>query len=108
MEALGSRAGFAEQTQATIDAEVARRLRQAEHRAVAFLKEDRQVVDGLVDLLLTKRDPVDGSQVHALAGRSEPEVTASGMTLALDRGAAVAGNAVTGAPLNAWDGTDHR
>jgi cell division protease FtsH len=78
MEALGSRAGFAEQTQATIDTEVARMLRQAEQRAVAFLKEDRQVVDGLVDLLLTKRDPVDGSQVHALAGRSEPEVTAGG------------------------------
>ena len=82
-------------------------LRQAAERAVATLKEHRQVLDSLVDLLLAN-ETVDGSEVYAVAGRSEPEVTAWGMTLALDRGAAVAGNAVTGAPLNASDGTDHR
>jgi cell division protease FtsH len=56
-------------------------LREAEQRAVAVLKEHRQALDRLVDLLLAN-ETVDGSQVYALAGRPEPEVAAGGMTMA--------------------------
>ena len=62
---------FAEETQATIDAEVARLLREAEQRAVEILKAHRDVLDRLVDLLVAK-ETVDGSAVYDLAGRDEP------------------------------------
>ena len=62
---------FAEQTQAVIDAEVARLLREAEHRAKAILTEHRPVLDELVALLQTE-ETVDGSVVYRLAGRPEP------------------------------------
>jgi len=62
---------FAEQTQAVIDAEVARLLREAEHRATAVLSAHRPVLDQLVALLLAE-ETVDGSVVYRLAGRPEP------------------------------------
>jgi len=62
---------FAEQTQAAIDAEVERMLRAAEQKAVGVLKEHRDVLDQLVQLLLTD-ETVDGSAVYALAHRAEP------------------------------------
>ncbi len=62
---------FAEQTQAVIDAEVARLLRGAEHRATAILTAHRPVLDQLVALLLAE-ETVDGSVVYRLAGRPEP------------------------------------
>jgi cell division protease FtsH len=79
---------FAEQTQAAIDTEVSRLLSEAEDRAVAVLKEHRDVLDKLVDLLVTK-EIVDGSEIYALAGRSEP-VGSAGMTMAPDRAVSVA------------------
>jgi cell division protease FtsH len=61
---------YAEATQAVIDSEVARLLRQAEVRAVDLLRSHRDELDGLVRLLLEK-ETVDGSDVYRLAGRPD-------------------------------------
>jgi cell division protease FtsH len=61
---------FAEATQAEIDKEVSRLLRQAEERAVELLKGHRPELDSLVSLLLEK-ETVDGSDVYRLAGRPD-------------------------------------
>jgi len=61
---------FAEATQAEIDTEVSRMLRQAEERAVALLRENRSQLDALVSLLL-EMETVDGSEVYRLAGRPD-------------------------------------
>ncbi|MGO9196197.1 MAG: ATP-dependent zinc metalloprotease FtsH [Acidimicrobiales bacterium] len=74
---------FAEQTQAAVDDEVSRMLRQAEKRAVELLTEHRDVLDKLVELLLAN-ETVNGEEVYALAGRTEP-VRGEGMTVAPDR-----------------------
>jgi cell division protease FtsH len=79
---------FAEQTQAVIDSEVARILREAEARAIGVLKEHRSVLDQLVELLLAN-ETVDGAEVYALAGVAEPSLANAGMTLAPDRAASV-------------------
>jgi cell division protease FtsH len=74
---------FAEQTQAAIDSEVARMLREAEQRAIGILKEHRNVLNELVEHLLTN-ETVDGSDVYELAGRPVP-TGGEGMTVAPDR-----------------------
>jgi len=74
---------FAEQTQAIIDAEVSRLLREAEQRAVGLLEEHRDTLESLVQLLLSQ-ETVDGSQVYALAGVGEP-TGGPGMTVAPER-----------------------
>jgi cell division protease FtsH len=84
--ALSSRP-YAEQTQAAIDAEVARVLREAEHRSVEILKEHRDVLDQLVELLLVE-ETVDGAKVYELAGRPGPE-GGIGMTMAPERSISV-------------------
>jgi cell division protease FtsH len=61
---------YAEATQAAIDAEVARLLRQAEERAVELLKTHRPELDSLVGLLL-ERETVEGQDVYRLAGRPD-------------------------------------
>ena len=61
---------FAEQTQAAIDAEVARLLREAERRATELLKEHREHLDRLTRLLI-EQETVDGSAVYALVGAPE-------------------------------------
>jgi cell division protease FtsH len=89
---------YAEATQAAIDGEVSKLLRQAEERAVELLKANRGALDSLVSLLL-ERETVDGSDVYRLAGRpdrsvslSEPSVVvsphAAGATSATDTGIA--------------------
>jgi cell division protease FtsH len=75
---------FAEQTQARIDAEVARILEDAEKRAVAVLREHRDALDKLVELLLA-RETVDGSEVYAITGRPEPKQTGTTVTVGPDR-----------------------
>jgi cell division protease FtsH len=77
---------FAEQTQAAIDAEVARMLREAEQKAIAVLREHRSVLDELVQHLLDK-ETVDGLEVYALAHRPVP-TSGEGMTVAPNRAAA--------------------
>jgi cell division protease FtsH len=61
---------YAEATQAAIDGEVSKLLREAEERAVNLLKGNRPVLDSLVSLLL-ERETVDGSDVYRLAGRPD-------------------------------------
>jgi cell division protease FtsH len=82
---------FAEATQAVIDAEVSRLLREAEQRAVEVLKAHLDVLERLVQLLVAN-ETVDGSEIYALAGRSEPGGV-RGMTMAPDRAVSVAGPA---------------
>jgi cell division protease FtsH len=95
---------FAEATQAAIDAEVARMLRQAEERAIAVLKEHRDVLDELVQHLVDK-ETVDGAEVYALAHRPVP-TGGEGMTVAPERAAAVSADHVvskTGKPAGTPD-----
>jgi cell division protease FtsH len=87
---------FAEHTQAAIDTEVARMLREAEQRAIGVLKEHRDVLDQLVQLLLA-HETVDGSEVYALAHRPQP-AGGEGMTVAPGRATSVAGGHQTPEP----------
>jgi cell division protease FtsH len=61
---------FAEATQAEIDEEVSRLLREAEERAVNIIKDHRSVLDALVNELLDM-ETVEGSEVYRLAGRPD-------------------------------------
>jgi cell division protease FtsH len=63
---------YAEATQALIDEEVSRLLKEADQRATAILEEHRDVLDRLTDLLI-EQEMVDGAEVYALAGRPQPE-----------------------------------
>jgi cell division protease FtsH len=86
---------FAEATQAAIDREVARLLRQAEERAVELVKAHRGPLDSLVSLLL-ERETVDGSDVYRLVGkpdRSAQAPPAPSSAIAPPRAAATAGTA---------------
>jgi len=67
---------YAEATQAAIDGEVSKLVRQAEERAVELLKTHRPELDSLVELLLV-RETVDGSDVYRLAGRPDRSVGTS-------------------------------
>jgi cell division protease FtsH len=67
---------YAEATQATIDGEVSKLLRQAEERAVNLLRTHRTELDSLVTLLLEK-ETVDGSDVYRMAGRPDRSVSLS-------------------------------
>ncbi|MFJ9370044.1 ATP-dependent zinc metalloprotease FtsH [Nocardia sp. NPDC101769] len=62
---------FAEATQATIDAEVSRLLREAEHRAVDLVESHRDALQRLVTLLLD-HETVDGADVYPLIGVDVP------------------------------------
>jgi cell division protease FtsH len=65
---------YAEATQAAIDGEVSKLLREAEERAVNVLKSHRGELDSLVALLL-ERETVDGSDVYRLAGMPDRSVS---------------------------------
>jgi cell division protease FtsH len=65
---------FAEATQAIIDEEVSRLLREAEARATKLLSSHRPELDSLVSLLLDV-ETVDGSDVYRLAGRPDRSET---------------------------------
>jgi cell division protease FtsH len=67
---------FAEATQAAIDGEVSKLLREAEARAIELLKSHRAELDALVGLLLD-RETVDGSDVYRLAGQPDKSATLS-------------------------------
>jgi cell division protease FtsH len=67
---------YAEATQAAIDGEVSKLLRQAEERAVKVLQSHRPELDSLVALLL-ERETVDGSDVYRLAGRPDRSASLS-------------------------------
>jgi cell division protease FtsH len=63
---------FAERTQAEIDSEVARLLREAEKTAVDLIRAHRTELDKLVALLL-EMETVDGAAVYQIVGRPTPE-----------------------------------
>ncbi len=63
---------FAEATQATIDSEVSRLLREAEESAVSLIRSHHYELGQLVALLLEK-ETVDGAQVYRIVGRPVPE-----------------------------------
>jgi cell division protease FtsH len=65
---------YAEATQAAIDGEVSKLLRQAQERAVSLLNAHRSELESLVALLL-ERETVDGSDVYRLAGRPDRSAT---------------------------------
>jgi cell division protease FtsH len=62
---------FAEATQAAIDGEVARLLREAEQSAVALLCAHRAELGQLVELLL-EQETVDGEAVYRIVGKPVP------------------------------------
>ena len=61
---------YAEETQRSIDQEVARLLREAEERATALLTEHRGVLDRVIELLL-EQETIDGSDLAAVVGMPE-------------------------------------
>jgi cell division protease FtsH len=63
---------FAEATQATIDSEVSRLLREAEQTAVDLLRSHRPQLEQLVNLLIEK-ETVDGAEVYRIVGKPVPE-----------------------------------
>ncbi len=87
---------FAEATQAAIDAEVARLLREAEEHASDLLATHRAELERLVDLLV-EEETVDGAAVYRLAGLPTPGDTAAAKTMA-PRRAVAAGPAVAERP----------
>jgi cell division protease FtsH len=62
---------YAEETQRSIDQEVARLLREAESRAMALLRQHLDDLHRVVDLLL-ERETVDGSELAAIVGVPQP------------------------------------
>ena len=85
---------FSESTQAIIDAEVARLLREAEEQAVSVIRSHKDMLDELVELLL-EQETVDGAEVYRIAHLPVPEhrpdeVAIGPRTKALRAGAASA------------------
>jgi cell division protease FtsH len=95
---------YAEATQAAIDSEVSKLLRQAEDRAVKLLQGHRPELDSLVALLL-ERETVDGSDVYRLAGRSDRSVSLSAPPVVLAPHAASAEITGAGAGVTTSDGS---
>jgi len=62
---------YAEQTQALIDKEVARLLREAEERSLKLLTEHRDELERMTELLL-EHETIDGESVYRLVGRELP------------------------------------
>ena len=60
---------YAEETQRTIDQEVATLLRQAEVRAIKLLGDNRGTLDRVIELLLD-RETIDGAELAAITGRT--------------------------------------
>ena len=83
---------FAEATQAKIDAEVARLLREAEESAVSLVRTHRDELHELVSLLL-EEETVDGSEVYRIVRRPVPERRSEELTVAPH-----AATSATGAP----------
>jgi cell division protease FtsH len=72
---------FAESTQAAIDREVSRLLREAEQNAIGKIRGHRTQLGELVKLLLEK-ETVDGEDVYRIAGRPVPSRHADELTVA--------------------------
>jgi cell division protease FtsH len=88
---------FAESTQATIDEEVSRLLREAEHDAVAMIGSHRAELHEIVDLLL-EHESIDGDEVYRIVGRPVPEGRSAELTIAPHGATAVPGPVPAGTP----------
>jgi cell division protease FtsH len=86
---------FAESTQAIIDREVARLLREAEVKAVDLIRSHRGELLQLVDLLL-ERETVDGAEVYRIIGKPAPEHRAPSELVLAPHGAGVTGAVAPG------------
>jgi cell division protease FtsH len=75
---------FAEATQATIDAEVSRLLREAEEQAMTLLRSHQTELRQLAGLLI-EQETVDGGAVYRLLGLPSPEHRQEGITMAPER-----------------------
>jgi cell division protease FtsH len=87
---------FAEATQATIDSEVKRMLREAEQSAIALISAHRAELDQLVSLLL-ETETVDGSEVYRIVGRPVPVGRSQELTI-VPHGATAAAPGAGGEP----------
>jgi cell division protease FtsH len=63
---------YAEETQRSIDREVARLLREAEVTATKLIRENRDLLHQIIDLLL-ERETIDGKDLAAIVGFAEHE-----------------------------------
>jgi cell division protease FtsH len=64
---------YAEETQRSIDREVARLLREAEARATSLLHGHRDTLDRVIALLL-ERETIDGTELAEIVGIPERQV----------------------------------
>ena len=80
---------YAESTQAVIDSEVSRLVREAEQNAVSLIRAHQRDLDRLADLLVEK-ETVDGDEVYRLLGLAVPEHQPAGREIAPGRAAATA------------------
>ena len=78
---------FSESTQAIIDSEVSRLVREAEQTAVTLIRTHQGDLDRLADLLVEK-ETVDGAEVYRLLGLAVPEHQPEGQAIAPGRAAA--------------------
>jgi cell division protease FtsH len=87
---------YAEETQRSIDREVAQLLREAEIRATTLLRKNLDSLRRVVDLLL-ERETIDGSDLAAIVGvperRGEPEMVWAPRAVAMTPAAAEQGGA---------------
>ncbi|HUY46248.1 MAG TPA: ATP-dependent zinc metalloprotease FtsH [Streptosporangiaceae bacterium] len=99
---------YAEATQAVVDAEVARLLREAEEYAVSLIREHRDELRRLADLLVEK-ETVDGEEVYRLFGVPVPEHRPEGQAIGPARIGAPAHGPATPAhsPAATAPGTAH-
>jgi cell division protease FtsH len=95
---------YAEATQAAIDGEVSKLLRQAEERAVNLLTAHRSELESLVSLLLEK-ETVDGTDVYRLAGLPDKSASLSAPAVLVAPHAASADTSGAGAGLTSSDGS---
>ncbi|HEY4465536.1 MAG TPA: ATP-dependent zinc metalloprotease FtsH, partial [Streptosporangiaceae bacterium] len=83
---------YAESTQAVVDQEVSRLLREAEENATELLRSHESELDRLAELLM-QEETVDGEAVYRLFGMSPPEDHEPAAVLAPHRAAAADGPA---------------
>jgi cell division protease FtsH len=96
---------FAEATQAIIDAEVSRLLREAEEQATELLRGHRPELGRLVDLLL-ETETVDGEKVYEILGLPVPKRGPETMVAAPHRPALAPGAAAAAGTAHGAAGAD--
>ncbi len=96
---------FGESTQAEIDREVSRLLREAEERAVSLIRDHHDELCKLAALLIEK-ETVDGAEVYRILGKPVPERQQDAMQIAPTRvGAPASGPMRTGTPATGTPAT---